>query len=285
MDWLDRMNGVMDYLEANLTEDISYDAVARLACCGSDHFQRMFPFITGITLSEYIRRRRLTAAAFELQTTDVKIIDLAMKYSYDSPEAFSRAFKKLHGVAPVSAREIGVSLKAYPRMTFHISIKGETEMNYRIEQREAFTVFGVSTEISTDRETAFKQVPEFFRKCDEDRVPDHINKLLGRFHDNHTVSALYDYTETTFKYMLCNFLPEGLSIPPEFTIRTVPAATWAIFDVPDCNIQSSWTRIWTEWFPTSEYETAEGTQFEMYYGLAQHENIFGEIWVPVRKKI
>lgn len=90
MDWLDRMNGVMDYIEANLTQDISYDAIARLACCGSYHFQRMFPFITGLSLSEYIRRRRLTAAAFELQATDTKIIDVSMKYGYDSPEAFSR---------------------------------------------------------------------------------------------------------------------------------------------------------------------------------------------------
>lgn len=285
MDWLDRMNSVMDYIEANLTEDISYDTVARLACCGSYHFQRMFPFITGITLSEYIRRRRLTAAAFELQTADTKVIDLAMKYGYDSPEAFSRAFKKQHGAAPASARGIGISLTAYPRMTFQISIKGETEMHYRIEEREEFTVFGVYTEISNDQETAFVQVPQFFRKCDEDLVPDEINRLLGRFHDNLTISAVYDFTETSAKYMLCNFLPAGVTPPEKFTTLTVPAATWAIFDAPDLQIQNIRKRIWSEWFPVSEYETAEGAQFEMYYGLAQHDNGFGEVWVPVRKKI
>lgn len=284
MDWLDRMNNAMDYIEVNLADDISYDRIAQLACCSKYHFQRMFPFITGVTLSEYIRRRRLTLAAFELQTTDIKVIDVSMKYGYDSPEAFTRAFKDHHGITPVSARDMGVSLKAYPRMTFQISIKGDIEMNYRVEQRETFEVFGVYTEISNDQETAFRQVPQFFKKCDEEEVPDEINELLGRFHDNHTISALYDHTETSFKYMLCNFLPEGLSIPTKFTTLTISSATWAIFDVPVCEMQNMWRRIWSEWFPTAGYELGEGVQFEMYYGLASHENVFGEIWIPVRKK-
>lgn len=157
-------------------------------------------------------------------------------------------------------------------------------MNYRIEQREAFQVFGVYTEISTSQEQAFKQVPLFFKKCDEDGTTDSINDLLGRFHDNYTISAMYDFSETIFKYMLCNFLPKGLSIPSNFTTLSAPSSTWAIFDVPNCDMQSMWKRIWTEWFPTSEFEAAEGVQFEMYYGLANHQNGFGEIWIPVRKK-
>jgi AraC family transcriptional regulator len=147
MDWLDRMNGAMDYIEAHLMEDISYDQVAKRACCSTYHFQRMFSFIADVPLSEYIRRRRLTLAAFELQMSTVKVIDIAFKYGYESPEAFSRAFKYLHGVMPTSARDKGVALKAYPRMSFHISIKGDVEMNYRIEEKQAFEMFGISTEI------------------------------------------------------------------------------------------------------------------------------------------
>jgi len=143
MDWLERMNSAMNYIETNLADNISYDDIAQIACCSTYHFQRMFPFLTGISLSEYIRRRRLTSAAIELQTTDVKVIDVALKYGYQSPEAFARAFKNLHGIMPTSAREQGVSLKAYPRISFHISIKGDVEMNYRIEQRGAFEMFGV----------------------------------------------------------------------------------------------------------------------------------------------
>lgn len=284
MDWLDRMNMAIDYIELNLTDRISYDQAAQIACCSTYHFQRMFSSITDVPLSEYIRRRRLTLAAFELQTSNIKVIDVALKYGYESPEAFSRAFKKLHGIMPTSARDIGVSLKAFPKMTFSISIKGDTAMNYRIEQRDAFDVFGVYTEVSVNQETAFDQVPLFFKRCDDDGTTDTINNLLGRFDDNFTISALYDYSETSFKYMLCNFLPKGLSIPPRFTKLSVPASTWVIFDAPEFEMQSIWKRIFSEWFPTSEFEAIEGVQFEMYYGLARHQNGFGEVWIPVKKK-
>lgn len=284
MDWLKQLNLAMDYIENNLEGKISYDTAARLACCSTYHFQRMFSYLAGVSLSEYIRRRRLTLAGFELQTGRVKVTDTALKYGYESPEAFSRAFKKLHGVLPASVRDAGVSLKAYPKMSFSITIKGDIEMKYRIIDREAFRVFGVFTSVSADRETAFRQVPDFFRKCDEDSVPDEINRLLGRFHDDHTISALYDHSETEFKYMLCQFLPQGLQVPEKFTILEVPATTWAVIDVPDCRTQDMWRRVWSEWFPASGYEAVQGPQFEMYYGLAEHGNIFGEIWVPVKKK-
>lgn len=284
MDWLDSMNAAMDYIESHLTGEISYARAAQTACCSTYHFQRMFSYITGVPLSEYIRRRRLTLAAFELQTRGAKVIDVALKYGYESPEAFSRAFKKLHGIMPVAARDIGVSLKAYPKMTFRITIKGDVEMNYRITQREAFQVFGVYTDVSTDMEEAFMQVPQFYQKCDENLVPDKINALLGRFHDNHTLAALYDHSETSFKYMLCQFLPKGLSIPERFSVLDVPASTWVVFDVTGGDMQAVWRRIWAEWFPTSGYESVAGVQFEMYYGLASHQNVFGEIWIPIRQK-
>ena len=283
MDWLHNMNSALEYIEANLDGDISYAQIARLACCSSYHFQRMFPYITGVSLSEYIRRRRLTLAAFELQTTTAKVIDLAVKYGYASAGAFSRAFKILHGITPGSARE-AATLKAYPRMSFSLTMKGDCEMIYRIIDRESFEVFGVYTRISTDQETAFRQVPEFFRKCDDALVPDEINGILGRFHDNHTISALFDHSDSSFKYMLCNFLPKGLEVPKKFTRLTVPAATWAVFDSPEYDTRALWRRVWSEWFPSSGYEIAEGPQLEMYYGLAGHQNVFSEIWLPVRKK-
>jgi len=135
MDWLDRMNSAMEYIETHLSDDINYDQVAKLACCSTYHFQRMFSFITNVPLSEYIRRRRLTLAAFELQSRDKKVIDIALKYGYESPEAFSRAFKNLHDIMPSHAHNEGVTLKSYPQMSFHISIKGDSEMNYRIIDR------------------------------------------------------------------------------------------------------------------------------------------------------
>ncbi|KLU54703.1 AraC family transcriptional regulator [Paenibacillus sp. VT-400] len=284
MDWLVRMNSAMEYIETNLADTISYDEIAQRACCSTYHFQRMFPFITGVTLSEYIRRRRLTLAAFELQTTASKVIDVAMKYGYDSPEAFARAFKNLHGIMPISARDTGVSLKAYPRMSFHISIKGDVEMNYRIEQRDSFEMFGVYGIINADQKTAFAEVPQFRIKCDDDGSVDHMNDLLGRFGDTMLHAALYDHTKESFKYMICYHVPKGLEIPERFTKLAVPALTWAIFPEPQCDMQKLWVRIYSEWFPTSEYEQVEGPTFEMYYGMARHGNVSGEIWIPVKKK-
>ncbi|MEK4292456.1 AraC family transcriptional regulator [Paenibacillus sp. FSL R5-0914] len=284
MDWLDRMNSAMEYIETNLADTISFDEIAQRACCSTYHFQKMFPFITGVSLSEYIRRRRLTLAAFELQTTDSKVIDVAMKYGYDSPEAFARAFKNLHGIMPTSARDTGVSLKAYPRMSFHISIKGDVEMNYRIEQRGSFEMFGVYGFINADQKTAFSEVPQFRIKCDDDGSVDLMNDLLGRFGDTMLHAALYDHTKESFKYMVCYHLPKGLEIPERFTKLFVPTLTWAIFPEPQCDMQKLWQRIYSEWFPTSEYEQVEGPSFEMYYGMARHGNVSGEIWIPVKKK-
>lgn len=282
MDWLSRMNKAMEYIECNLTDKISNDEIAKIACCSSYHFQRMFPFITDVSLSEYIRRRRMTIAAFELQTSSIKIIDLALKYQYESPEAFSRAFKILHGVTPSYARNNGVSLIAYPKMTFQIQIKGDSKMNYRIEERKAFEMFGVYGVINRGMEQAFSDVPTFRLKCDEDGSVDQMNELLGRFHDTLLHAALYDHTETTMKYMICYNLPKGLELPEKFTKLSVPALTWVIFPEPELEMQKLWKRIYSEWFSTSEYEQVEGPGFEMYYGMAR--NGFGEIWLPVRKK-
>jgi len=207
-----------------------------------------------------------------------------MKYGYDSPEAFTRAFKNLHGIMPTSSRDTGVSLKAYPRMSFHITIKGDVEMNYRIEQRDSFEMFGVYEFINADQKTAFSEVPQFRMKCDDDGSVDLMNDVLGRFGDTVLHAALFDHTKESFKYMICYHLPKGLEIPERFTTLSVPPLTWAIFPEPQCDMQKLWERIYSEWFPTSEYEQVEGPTFEMYYGMARHGNTSGEIWIPVKKK-
>ncbi|HIW35002.1 MAG TPA: AraC family transcriptional regulator [Candidatus Paenibacillus intestinavium] len=284
MDLLTKMNDAIAYIEAHLDNDISYDKLAQIACCSTYHFQRMFPFVTGVSLSEYIRRRRLTLAAFELQATNIKVIDVAIKYGYDSPEAFARAFKQQHGIVPMAAREDGHTLKAYPRLNFHISIKGDEVMNYRIEQREEFEMFGVFTEVSAAQQQAFVEVPKFRQQCDDDLSVDEMNDILGRFPDTMLHAALYDHTPETFKYMICYHKPKGSAISEKFTTLTVPTMTWAIFPEPICDhLQKLWVRIYSEWFATSEYEQVEGPSFEMLYGMANNNS--SEIWIPVKKRI
>lgn len=146
MDLLKSMNRALKYIEENLTNDIDFQEAAKLAFCSEYHFKRMFSFLAGISLSEYIRRRRLTLAAFELKDSNVKVIDIAIKYGYNSPDSFARAFQNLHGINPSKARLNGHSLKAYPRMTFQLTIKGGNEMNYRIEEKEAFRIVGIKKE-------------------------------------------------------------------------------------------------------------------------------------------
>ena len=133
---INSFNNVMSYIEDNLDKEIEYTRLAQIACCSAFHFSRMFSSVTGISLSEYIRRRRLTKAAFEMQTGNTKIIDIALKYGYESPDAFTRAFRKLYGITPATAKNSDVPLKVYPRFSFQIKIKGDTEMEYCVENYE-----------------------------------------------------------------------------------------------------------------------------------------------------
>jgi len=158
MDSLKNMNAAMRYIENNLTNEINFKKVAKLAYCSEYHFKRMFSFLAGISLSEYIRCRRLTLAAFELKNSDAKVIDVAIKYGYNSPDSFSRAFQNLHGITPSEARNSSHSLKAYSPMTFQLSIQGGNEMNYRIEEKEPFRIIGIT-----------KRVPIVFNGVNEER--------------------------------------------------------------------------------------------------------------------
>jgi AraC family transcriptional regulator len=145
-------------MEDRLHEELEIEDIAKVALSSRYHFQRMFHALTGFTVTEYIRNRRLTLAAEELAGTDSKVIDVALKYGYESPEAFAKAFQRLHGVTPSAARKMGVKLKAFPRISFQIQIKGESEMNYRMVEEQARTVVGKEVVIRKD---PFKEIPEF----------------------------------------------------------------------------------------------------------------------------
>jgi AraC family transcriptional regulator len=293
MDWLDRMNRAMDYIEGSLAEGVDVSKAAQMACCSTYHFQRMFSFITGVPLSEYIRRRRLTMAAFELQNTNVKIIDLALRSGYESPEAFSRAFGKLHGVTPVSARDKGVVLKAYPRMSFHISIKGDAEMNYRIEEKDAFEVFGLELQTNVIDGQCYKDIPAFWEACAKDGKDTALARAAGK-KANELLDAgvTYDHNPNgDMKYMIgCVKHPDA--DPTGFTVLSIPKQTWAVFSVvwdhrrPDDNtdLHSTWQRIYSDWFPTAGYEHANcDFDLELYYG--DRDSDYGvAIWIPVVKK-
>ena len=246
----------------------------------------MFSYIAGVPLSEYIRRRRMTMAAFELQQTDVKVIDLALRYGYDSPTAFNRAFRSVHGVPPTAARETGVLLNTYPRISFHISIKGDVSMDYRIEHKEAFRIVGLKTELDKDVEKNFQAVPVFWQNVSQsgaipklsERMDEEPKGLMG-------VSACMG--EDAWEYYIA--VASSLPVPDELPNAcefTVPACTWAVFPgrgAMPAAIQELEKRIVTEWLPTSGYEYANAPDIELYL-TADPQNTEFEVWLPIVKK-
>lgn len=308
MDILTRMSLVIAYVEDNLTGEIDQEKLGRIAGCSTCNFYRMFSFITDISLTEYIRRRRLTLAAIELQSSDVKVIDLALKYGYDSPVSFSRAFQALHGITPTKARDDGVTLKAYTRISFQISIKGEKEMDYRIESKEAFQVFGyegifrsdgsgLNADILSDNTAHPNNPHELWNKnhangayeklvVDAGDLPSFVSQGLCKVH------GVCDYKQTppgTFSYMQCAFRGENSNIDG-YTVVDIPAQTWVIlpserfkWDKVVEVVNNLNKRFYSEWLPTAEYEQTNGMNFEVYGGDTEMGYI--ELWYAVRKKV
>ena len=220
MDWLDRMNSALDYIENNLTEEIDYAVLASKVYCSAYNFRRMFSFLTDISLSDYIRRRRLTMAAFELQHSDIKIIDLALKYGYDSPVSFGRAFRSVHGITPSSARSESVMLKAYPKISFHLFIKGDVVMDYRIEKREAFSIVGAKFSAPSDTEENFKIVPKIWNEARKTGLISELAAICG-VKETDAISLTANIAGKVFDFYIA-VESETNQFPPKFEKLKIP---------------------------------------------------------------
>lgn len=282
MEWIERLNGAISYIEDHLTDGIDYEQLGRIACCSSYHFQRMFTYMAGVSLSEYIRRRKMSLAAVDLQGRDMKIIDAAGKYGYSSPTAFNRAFQSVHGIAPSAVRNEGVPVKSFPAITFKITVKGVEEMNYRIETREAFRIAGVSVPLDRDIEKNFTVLPSRWQEAAMDGT---LQKLTGMM-DTPPVGVLgisVCSDREPWRYYIAVSTSKEAEGLEEYI---VPAATWAIFPGEGTNnqsIQELERRIVTEWLPTSGYEYGDAPDVEVYLN-PDPENAKYEVWIPVVKK-
>lgn len=172
MDWIVKMNEAIDYIESNLDKTIDYDYLGKLANCSAYHFQKVFSYLANTTLSEYIRRRRLTLAAFDLQHTNEKIIDIALKYNYDSPTSFTRAFYNLHQMSPSESRKKNKTFVAYPPLSFQISIKGVVALNYYIEEQKEIRFKGVKITLDMSDEKSLEQIPRFWQEVTKEGIID-----------------------------------------------------------------------------------------------------------------
>ena len=281
MEWIERFNHAIAYIEEHLKDDIDYEQLGKIACCSTYHFQRMFTYMAGIPLSEYIRRRKMSLAAADLQSGGKKIIDVAGEYGYQSPTAFNRAFQNIHGVAPSAVKNEGVSVKSFPPITFKITVKGVEEMNYRIEKKDAFRIIGVSQPLDKEIENNFAVVPKMWQEA---ALNGTIQRLAGLMDTAPMgllgVSACNDVDQ--WKYFIA---VSSTKETTEFEEYTVPAATWAIFAGTGTNqtIQELEQRIVTEWLPTSGYEYANAPDVEVYLN-PDPQNAQYEVWIPVIKK-
>ena len=282
MDWIDRLNEAVRYIEDNLTGEIEYEKLGQIACCSAYHFQRMFNYIAGVPLSEYIRRRKMSLAAVDIQGGETKIIDVAAKYGYASPTAFNRAFQSVHGVSPSAVRGEGVPIKSFPPITIKVTVKGVEEMNYRIETRKAFRIVGKSFPLSREIERNFAEVPQMWQGAVEDGKIEKIVSLMnGEPRGVLGVSVCTDGEE--WRYYIA--VSSAVEIDDALEEYVVPGCTWAVFPGSGTgkSIQELEGRIVTEWLPTSGYEFTNGPDIEVYFE-PNPENTAYEVWIPVRKR-
>lgn len=283
MEWLSLMNKAIDYLETNITEKLDIEEAARRAHSSPFHFQRMYHMITGVTVAEYIRRRRLTLAAQEIMLGE-KIIDVALKYSYETPEAFTKAFRKMHGMSPSAAREPGTRLKAFPKLSFHISIKGDKDMNYKLIEKDSFKVVGKTKRITTKDGDNLNLVPLFWNECVADGSYQTICSMAGSS-GVFGICTDFEPNYEAFTYMIA--VEDNGIRNEDFTTIEVPAACWAVFEsvgpMPGA-IQKIWERIYSEWFPATGYQQEEGPQLEVYpVGNVTDPDYQCEVWIPIKK--
>ncbi len=262
MDWHKGMNEAIDYIEDNLKADIDYSIASKFVCCSVWEFQRVFSFMAKIPLSEYIRRRRLTLAAHDIQNGNEKILDVALKYRYDSHSAFTRAFSQLHGTTPTLARKAGVMLKTYPRISFKFIIQGVDEMDYKIEQKEEMKIIGINKKMNTTDNAHYKEIGTFWHEFEERKLYDSLKK----YSVDHNVYAITTYNNepNSFYYMI-GVEYNGIEFDKSYQVIIIPAGMYATFQVPaesEGDVGAFTMRIFNEWLPATGYQLTGGAEIE-----------------------
>jgi AraC family transcriptional regulator len=288
MNTLTQMNKAMKYIEENLMGEIDFDEMSRIACCSEYHFRRMFSFLAGMPLGEYIRRRKLSIAAVLLNEEDNKIIDIALQLGYNSPDAFSKAFHAMHGMAPSSVKKGNIILKAFPPMTFQLTIKGGNEMDYRIVEKDAFKIVGLKKRITLIFEGVNHQMDSVLQGLTADKIKE--LKSLCDIEPKGILSVSANFAERTVEgseldqYIGVATTKQAMD---QWDVLEVDATSWAVFTVtgefPKA-LQDTWARIYAEWFPTSGYELTAGPEILWNESPdTSKPNYKSEIWIPVRK--
>lgn len=290
MNWMDKMIQGVDYIEEHILEEIDYEQIGKSIGCSAYLYQRMFSFTFNLTPAEYIRKRRMSLAAEDLRYNDMKIIDCALMYGYDSPTAFTRAFKSFHGLSPSQVRTSKAPMKSFSRFGIQSQIIGGDDLLYRIEKRASFQLIGQKTVLSTVGSIQDNQnnVASLWSKTFQDGS---FSALLHRCDEPYHMGAYgvgmnYQSKANTIDYYIAIVSEQG--VPDHLDSCIIPAQTWAVFPCigpMPTSIQKMWQRINSEWVNSSGYEICNGPQMEWYpEGSSFASDYISEIWLPIRKK-
>ncbi len=281
MNWFDGFNRVIGYIEEHLEAETDYQAMADIMGYSVYHFQRLFMMVAGTSVAEYIRCRRLSKAAAELLEGDDKILDIAMKYQYSSAGSFNRAFKAMHGMAPGDVRKGGATIKAYPPLSFEVTIKGAQTMDYRIIQMEAFRIVGRKLSTTIENGESYGRIPAFWGEMMQQGGPGPILGLMDSAPMGLLGVSDYnpDLDSSRFDYYIA--VSSSKTAPDDMAVKEIPAASWAVFPckekAPD-KMQEFQKQIVMDWLPASGYEFAKAPDIEVY-----DESGIAEMWLPIRK--
>lgn len=284
MNWVKIIEDAIEYIERNLTEDLTVGRIAEEVNTSAFYFQRGFSMLCGYTVGEYVRMRRLSIAGEELLLSDAKVIDLAMKYGYDSPDSFTRAFTRFHGSTPTDVRRGGAMLKSFAPLHIKLILDGGSTMEYRIEKKPAFKVMGVAKNFSYENANA--EIPQFWNEAFLQAAKRPVLGMYGVCFDE-------EMAGNEFRYMIADDYDAEKAGKNKLEVHEIKEHTWAVFPCRGpmpLPLQEVNRRIFSEWLPASSYEIAEGYNIEYYSNPEDFTNgmqdaeYYTEVWIPVKEK-
>ncbi|WP_043267309.1 AraC family transcriptional regulator [Streptomyces sp. CT34] len=285
---LERLNEAMEHIERHLDQPVEATELARIAMTSEYHFRRMFSALAGMPLSEYLRRRRLTVAGAEVLAGERSLLDIAVRYGYGSGEAFARAFRAMHGVGPGEARRTGAALRSQPRMAFRLIVEGSSTMQYRIVEKDAFTVAGKKARVPLIYEGVNPHIAAFvkgigretLRRIEElsDQEPEGIVAVCDNADPSRAEGTELDYYHAT--------LTGNADVPDDLDTLAVPAGTWAVFEntgpFPQA-LQKMWGDVFAQWFPSNPYRSRPGPEILRTRTAPDGSGATAALWIPVER--
>lgn len=286
---LKELNQVINYIEKNLTAGITLEEISEYAGVSDYHFRKIFYYLSGLTLSEYIKNRKLSEANKDLLNNE-RVTDVAFKYGYESMDGFTRAFKSWNGFLPSEVAKIGVS-KSFPKLSFYIDVKGGESMDYKIVEMPSFKLAGVSKRVPMQFEGVNNAIKELANNItQEQREAMHAIQNIEPYE---VVNVSYEHEHNFMKdegelTHLIGVLTTEENTSELLDVIEVSACTWAVFPnegpFPE-TLQQTYAKTYSEWLPISDYEVVQLPGFSFTKMDEEKENYaYSEIWMPVRKK-